>query len=188
MAEQADSRQHELDRRNLIKTLGLGAAAAGTGVASAPEVAESAPLVGPAMRQERESARPTPALPAQPPISIIALNRMGFGPRPGDRAAFIALGGSPEDRLAAYIAQQLDPDSIDDSDVEARIAAANYDSVDLSPDPDTYLQILWAWYINDDGAPGGRNSTGIPRDELIRATFMRAMYSKRQLLEVMTGF
>ena len=113
---------------------------------------------------------------------------MGFGPRPGDRAAFNALGATPDDRLAAYVAQQLDPDSIDDSDVEARIAAANYDSVDLSSDPDTYLQILWAWYINDDGAPGGRNSTGIPRDELIRATFMRAMYSKRQLLEVLTGF
>lgn len=188
MAEQADSRQHEVNRRNLIKTLGLGAAAAGTGAVAVPEVAESAALVGRAMRREREPARLTPSLPAMPPISIVALNRMGFGPRPGDRAAFNALGGTPEDRLAAYVAQQLDPDSIDDSDVEARIAAANYDSVDLSPDPDTYLQILWAWYINDDGAPGGRNSTSIPRDELIRATFMRAMYSKRQLLEVMTDF
>ncbi len=188
MAERAESRQHEVDRRNLIKTLGLGVAAAGTGAAAAPEAAEAAAIVGPAMRRERESTRPTPALPAMPPISIIALNRMGFGPRPGDRADFNALGATPDDRLAAYIAQQLDPASIDDSDVEARIAAANYDSVDLSPDPDTYLQILWAWYMNDDGAPGGRNSTGIPRDELIRATFMRAMYSKRQLLEVMTGF
>ena len=188
MAERAESRQHEVDRRNLIKTLGLGAAAAGTGVAASPKVAEAAAIVGPAMRREREPARPRPQAPALPPISIIALNRMGFGPRPGDRAAFNALGATPDDRLAAYVAQQLDPDSIDDSDVEARIAAANYDSVDLSSDPDTYLQILWAWYINDDGAPGGRNSTGIPRDELIRATFMRALYSKRQLLEVLTGF
>jgi hypothetical protein len=113
---------------------------------------------------------------------------MGFGPRPGDKAAFNALGSTPQERIEAYVAQQLDPASIDDSDLEARMAIANYDSIDLSSDPDTYLQTLWAWYMNDDGAPGGRNSTSIPRDELVRATFMRAMYSKRQLLEVLTGF
>ena len=188
MAERAKARQHELDRRHLIKSLGVGSAAVSAGVTMVPETADAAPIVGPAMRREREPARPTPALPSQPPISIIALNRMGFGPRPGDRAAFNALGSTPDDRLAAYVAQQLDPDSIDDSVLEARLAAANYDSVDVSSDPDTYLQILWAWYINDDGAPGGRNSYYIPHDELLRATFLRAMYSKRQLLEVLTGF
>ena len=188
MAERVDSRQLEVDRRNLLKSLGLGAAAGGAVVARVPKEADAAAIRGPAMRREREPARPTPAQPAQPPISIIALNRMGYGPRPGDRAAFNALAATPDDRLAAYVAQQLDPDSIDDSELEGRLAAANFDSVDLNPVPNTYLRTLWAWYINDDGAPGGRSSTAIPRDELVRATFLRAMYSERQLLEVMTEF
>lgn len=188
MVEQLDSRQLEVNRRNLIKTLGLSAAAAGAGVATTPGEGEAAALVGPAMRQEREPARPTPALPATPPIPVIVLNRMGFGPRPGDRGAFADLGSTHQERLEAYVAIQLDPDSIDDSALEDRIANANYDSVDLTDDPQAYLQTLWAWYVNDDGAPGGRNSSSIPRDELVRATFMRALYSKRQLLEVLTGF
>ncbi|MGB5162851.1 MAG: DUF1800 domain-containing protein [Thermoanaerobaculia bacterium] len=188
MVERVDSRQLEVNRRNLLKTLGLSAAAAGAGVASTPGAAEAAALVGPAMRRERKPARPTPALPATPPLPVIVLNRMGFGPRPGDRAAFNALGSTPQERLEVYVAQQLDPSSIDDSDLEAKIASANYDSVDLSSNPDIYLQTLWAWYINDDGAPDGRDSSWIPREELVRATFMRAMYSKRQLLEVLTSF
>jgi uncharacterized protein (DUF1800 family) len=188
MVERVDSRQLEVNRRHLIKTLGLGAAAAGAGAVGAPSTAEAAALVGPAMRREREPARPTPETAALPSLQVIALNRMGFGQRPGDRAAFNALGSTPQERLEAYIAQQLDPASIDDSVLEAKMAEANYDSVDLSSDPDTYLQTLWAWYINDDGAPGGRDSTWIPREELVRATFMRAIYSKRQLLEVLTEF
>jgi len=188
MAEYLEERQLEPGRRDLLKTMGLGAAAGGTAVAIAPDGVEAAALGSPAMRRQREPGRPTPALPTKPPTSILVLNRMGYGPRPGDRAAYTALGSTPEQRLAAYVAQQLEPTSIDDSDLEARMANASYDSVDLSPDPDTYLQTLWAWYINDDGAPGGRNSTAVPRDELVRATFMRAMYSKRQLLEVLIGF
>ncbi len=188
MAERVDSRQLEVNRRNLIKTLGLSAAAAGAGVATTPGEGEAAAIVGPAMRRERQPARPTPALPARPPLPVIVLNRMGFGPRPGDRRDFTDLGSTPQERLEAYVAIQLDPDSIDDSALEDRIASANYDSVDLTDDPQAYLQTLWAWYVNDDGAPDGRSSSSIPRDELVRATFMRALYSKRQLLEVLTGF
>jgi len=188
MVERVDSRQLEVNRRNLIKSLGLGAATVGAGVAGSPEAAEAVAFGNPAMRGEREPARPTPEAPALPSVPIIALNRMGFGPRRGDRAAFKALGTTPQERLEAYVAQQLDPASIDDSELESNMAIANYDSVDLSSDPDTYLQTLWAWYINDDGAPGGRNSSSIPRDELVRASFMRALFSKRQLLEVTTDF
>src|SRR5436309_2668436 len=61
---------------------------------------------------------------ALPPIEIIALNRMGYGPGPGDVAAFQALGATPEAQLAAYVDQQLNPDTIDDSSCDARIAAA----------------------------------------------------------------
>lgn len=45
-----------------------------------------------------------------------ALNRLGFGPRPGDVATVTRMG------LAAYIEQQLHPSRIDDALVEARLA------------------------------------------------------------------
>src|SRR5437867_10413543 len=59
---------------------------------------------------------------ALPPIEIVALNRMGYGPRPGDVAAFQALGATPDAQLAAYVDQQLNPDTIDDSGCDTRVA------------------------------------------------------------------
>jgi uncharacterized protein (DUF1800 family) len=125
-------------------------------------------------------------LPALPSGAVVALNRMGFGPRPGDLDAFNALGATDAERLAAYVAQQLDPASIDDSAVEARIAGAGFESVGLDPDPDAYLAILWDWYVNGN-SPGGHSSSW-PRDELVRTTFLRATYSQRQLQEILVEF
>jgi hypothetical protein len=39
------------------------------------------------------------ALPTPPPAAIIALNRLGFGPRPGDIAAFNGPAGNDPQRL-----------------------------------------------------------------------------------------
>ncbi len=47
---------------------------------------------------------------------VHALNRIGFGPRPGDVEKVKAMG------LGAYIARQLQPEAIDDSAVEAKLA------------------------------------------------------------------
>src|SRR5579871_5365708 len=44
-----------------------------------------------------------------------ALNRLGYGPRPGDVERIRAMG------LEKWIDQQLDPDAIDDSAFEARL-------------------------------------------------------------------
>jgi len=181
MGEGVTSRQSTLSRRKLLGRLGLGTVAGGL-IASSEAVAKP-----PRALQRRPTRYQAAGTPGLPPGAVIALNRMGFGPAPGDIAAFDALGGDDATRLAAYVAQQLDPDSIDDSEVETRIADANFESIDLSPDPDTYLAILWDWYTND-GAPSGNTSSSIPRDELIRVKFMRTMYSKRQLVEVMADF
>src|SRR5690349_10591534 len=62
-------------------------------------------------------------------LAVIALNRMAFGPRPGDIEAFNALGDTDEERLRAYVEQQLNPDSIDDSDFEARYEAAGFETL-----------------------------------------------------------
>ncbi|HUB17069.1 MAG TPA: DUF1800 family protein [Acidobacteriaceae bacterium] len=54
-----------------------------------------------------------------------ALNRLTFGPRPGDVAAVEAMG------LDQWINQQLNPETIDDSALNARLAA--YPAMQLSP-------------------------------------------------------
>jgi uncharacterized protein (DUF1800 family) len=122
---------------------------------------------------------PTGSVPAPPIGAVIALNRMAFGPRPGDIAAFNALGGSDAARMAAWVAQQLQPETIDDSEADSRITAASYETLDKS------LIELWQdhvvadpdWYIRMQ-----------PFFETERATFLRAVYSRRQLLEVMAEF
>ncbi|MEO6182939.1 MAG: hypothetical protein ABIP71_07575, partial [Verrucomicrobiota bacterium] len=58
--------------------------------------------------------------PFQPPAAetidpiIHALNRVAFGPRPGDYARLKKLGTTPELAATAYIEQQLNPERIDD--------------------------------------------------------------------------
>src|SRR5262245_14483894 len=46
---------------------------------------------------------------------VHVLNRLGYGPRPGDVEEVRALG------LAEYIARQLDPERIDDSGLASRL-------------------------------------------------------------------
>ena len=49
---------------------------------------------------------------------MVALNRMAYGPRPGEVQAVQALG------LNAYVEQQLNPAALDDSICDQRLAAA----------------------------------------------------------------
>jgi uncharacterized protein (DUF1800 family) len=58
----------------------------------------------------------TPALPPRQEKALHALNRLTFGPRPGDVARVESMG------LDAWFEQQLNPASIDDSALDARLA------------------------------------------------------------------
>lgn len=176
-----------VDRRQLVRHSFMAAGAL-TVLGSKPSLAALPAALPPGLTMRPGRDAPLrDGTPELPEAAVIALNRMGFGPRPGDIAAFDALGGNPQARMAAYVSQQLQPDSIDDSELNARLSAAGFESVDLSADPDTYLATLWDWYING-GAPSGNTSSNWPRDELTRATFIRSMYSKRQLSQVMADF
>jgi uncharacterized protein (DUF1800 family) len=119
-----------------------------------------------------------------PPLGVIALNRMGFGPRPGDLEAFEALGTSDSARLEAYIEQQLNPDSIDDSEVVARLAAGKFTTLNKTREQ--------LWVDHHVGPPGGPEPDGTKRLEPFweteRSTFIRAIYSRRQLASVLTDF
>ena len=182
-----------LERRDLLRgALTVGTLVAG-GLTTAPAAHAEPPtrhstfLPGTKLRRSKPRRATKGAAPPHPGMAVVALNRMGFGPRPGDLAAFQALGGNDTDRLNNYVAQQLAPDTLSDTELNNRLSAAGFASYGLSTDPDTLLTTLWDWYINDN-APGGNNNSSIPRDELIRATFLRAMYSRKQLVEVLAAF
>ena len=65
-----------------------------------------------------------------PPLAVIVLNRAAFGPRPGDIEAFNALGATDDAHLTTWVDRQLDPDSIDDSALEARLNIPAYQTLD----------------------------------------------------------
>jgi uncharacterized protein (DUF1800 family) len=128
-----------------------------------------------------------PQAAGSPPATVIALNRMAYGPRPGDVAAINATGG-----LAAYIERQLAPDTIDDSACEAKVAAAKlrirYAAVNetrpLSNLNKTTPQ-LWAIVATDMMDFRERIR---PAEEVRVATLIRSCYSERQLQQVMVEF
>ncbi|MEZ5332010.1 MAG: DUF1800 domain-containing protein [Thermoanaerobaculia bacterium] len=118
-------------------------------------------------------------IPDPPAAGVIALTRLGFGPRPGELAAFEALGATDPQRLQIWVDEQLDPASIDDSEAEARLAAASFESLDKS------LVDLWQDYVVADPPWEIRMR---PYFETERATLLRGLYSRRQLFELLVDF
>jgi uncharacterized protein (DUF1800 family) len=181
-----DRIRSRIDRRDFLKLMGTFAATSAVAAACAPD---STPTPEPtAVVQPPVIPTNAPAGPVLPPIAlgIIALNRMGYGPRPGDLEQFNSLGASDEERLRSYVAQQLDPDSIDDSEFETRYAAAGYETLHKTQDElysdhiannpyDSNDDAYWEWYAK-------------PAYELVDATFLRAVYSRKQLVEVLADF
>jgi uncharacterized protein (DUF1800 family) len=134
-----------------------------------------------------------------------ALNRLGYGPRPGDVDRIRQMG------LEKWINQQLHPESIDDSALGARLSS--YPTLAMSsatllaeyPTPETaakrtgisveaYRKQLEEMGRNQ-AANGGLGMRGVedrrPQrivDELAMAKLTRAIYSERQLNEQLTDF
>jgi Protein of unknown function (DUF1800) len=144
-----------MNRRTFLKSIGVGSAGAltvGTGMMRALAAPELPPALRfPAMAEERSQA-------------FHALNRLAYGPRPGQLAAVEQQG------VQAWIEAQLNPESIDDSAMEALLG--EFITLDLS-----YEEML---------AVGMRPPQAAA--ELVKATILRQAFSERQLLEVMTNF
>lgn len=128
-----------------------------------------------------------PAPPALPPTSLAesqqamhVLNRLGYGPRPGDLEAVRRAG------VAAWIEAQLQPERLDDRAAEARAAALQVPS--MSP-----RALMDAYPLPQDVKrqgmePRPEQSPQAMIGELQRARVLRAVYSERQLQEVMVDF
>lgn len=132
-----------------------------------------------AMRVPQPRQHVAKAVEAPPAAAVLALNRMAFGPRPGDIEAFNALGGSDAQRLVAHVDQQLDPASINDSVCNARIAAAGFTTINKSQPQ------LWQDHVV---AGVDWSERMRPYFETERLTFLRAVHSRRQLVEVLADF
>ena len=94
--------------------------------------------------------------------SFHLLSRAAYGPWPGDLDRVRAIGSE------AWIEEQLSPETIDDTSCDLR--ARRFETI---------------WH-----EPGTCYEYKKPvlREEITRHTLLRALYSKRQLLEVMVGF
>ena len=121
-----------------------------------------------------------PGSPPLPGLEVIAHNRLAFGPRPGDLQAFPTLGATPDACLQTYVDQQLNPNAIDDSQCNTRMAAAGFTTLNKT------LEQLWADHVVNNQQ--GWEYRMLPMVESERATWIRAVYSKRQLFEVMVDF
>ena len=112
--------------------------------------------------------------PFQPPtsdsIDLIshALNRLTFGGRPGDYARVKALRKDPGAAFQAFVAEQLNPENIDDRVTD--YALRRFDT------------------LNQPLAEMFEYKEHVLLDELTRATLLRATLSERQLYEVMVQF
>ncbi|MEM1181697.1 MAG: DUF1800 domain-containing protein [Acidobacteriota bacterium] len=111
-----------------------------------------------------------------PPLGVLVFNRLAYGLRPGDLAAFDALGPDDDTRLATWIDQQVNPDILDDSELISYISGANFATINKS------RAQLWTDHVVDN------TERTRPREEIERLTFLRAQFSRRQLQAVMVDF
>lgn len=143
-----------------------------------------------------------------PPSEVIALNRMGFGPRParsplvrnpagfaGDIVRIQQSGG-----LNAYITAQIAPQSIDDSycdevlnTAQMRINYARKSGFyaalnELRPLSTLSKSVAELWYLRDFAMQMDWQERMWPFWQVRTATLIRAIYSERQLLEIMVDF
>lgn len=117
-------------RASILSSGLIGLLAASAGAQNAPLVASTPAVNAAPIRAWNEPLSGAPA-------ALHVLNRLAFGPRPGDVEEVQRIG------VRAYIEAQLRPDAIDDSALEAKVA-----SLDLLR---ASSQRLWLAYVGDRG-------------------------------------
>lgn len=131
-------------------------------------------------RDSFDSASVPPPAGNGPALAIKVLNKAAYGPRPGEIAAFNALGANDDARLNAWLDQQLDPDALVDTDCDNRVAAANYTPLGMT------VPQLWAKYVRGDSQAWPVRYH--PTEAAYCVNVIRGLYSKRQLFETMVAF
>ncbi len=119
-----------------------------------------------------------------PNIIHRVLSKMAFGSNSSDTAYIQALpGATDQEKLLAYIDEQLSPNSIDDSYTEAILSASGYTTLNK-----TRIELYQEHLRRPDGVEIPWQTHILPGRETHFATFVRAINSKRQLFETLTDF
>ncbi|MGQ9897702.1 MAG: DUF1800 domain-containing protein [Acidobacteriota bacterium] len=132
-------------------------------------------------------------VPSLPPLEVIAANRMGFGPRPGDLDRIRAMG------FAAYVEEQLHPNDADDPLFLAKRQSArlriNYSAGNGYPALDEQRPLTALskplgelWRLSNFSIPMAFAERVRPLEEVRAETVLRGVYSKWQLREVLVDF
>ena len=148
----------DLTRRRFLELMGTASAATCAGCTNIPFDFDLG-LTVPDVPMPEQSTAPTLAI--KDPVSH-ALDRVTYGARPGDYQRVSAMG------IEAFIEEQLSPEKIDDSYCKKtirRYQTIAYPAGELFEYRET---LLW--------------------NDLASATVLRAVYSERQLYEVMVNF
>lgn len=160
-----------LSRRDFLRLGSLTAAAASVTSCSVAaryvtqdEIPDTLPIPTAVPPNSAGSTTPAPGFPTVT-VNVIhrLLNRAGYGPRPGDLARVSDMG------FEAYLEEQLNPDSIEDTAADLMMRNLTYYHMDID-------QIV------------GRDNIPDVITELTTATIGRAVYSKKQLYEAMVEF
>jgi uncharacterized protein (DUF1800 family) len=183
-------------RRRFLKATAAGAAATATAVVvTAQERPEARPAVQAPQRQiylpQVHGSRATTG--ASAPVEVIATNRMAYGPRPGDLERVRQIG------LETLIDEQLNPNDGDDPLLLPRLTAARlkirYNAGEGYPArnqaaPLTLLDkgVKDLWSLTDYDNKMDWQERMRPFDEVRVATWLRAVYSKWQLRELLVEF
>ena len=153
----------KFSRRQFIHAGGVTALAATTACDAIPE----ALLVGRRVPSRGEGPFQVPTSASTDLISH-ALNRLTFGPRPGDYQRVRKLGADEDTAFAAFLDEQLNPSAINDPAAEN--ALRRFET--LGEPPGELFEYQEKLLLT----------------ELTRGTLLRAVLSERQLYEVMVHF
>lgn len=175
-----------LTRRDFLKVGGTFAATSVLAACAPGE--ESNPTAAPVDTSVQDVVITPEAQTALPPVplAILALSRLTFGIRPGDVEAFNALGATDDERLLNFVTQQLNPDAIDDSEFENRYNSAGFETLQKTHEQLYYDHIAANPYDSNDDTYWDWYSK--PAYELSDATMLRAVHSKKQLVELLADF
>jgi uncharacterized protein (DUF1800 family) len=178
-----------MDRRTFLKE-----AAVGTSALVAAEGFNFIPLKAKAADQTGSGA-------GRCPLEVIALIRMGYGPTASSLEHFEKLGSNPTSRFVNYVEEQINPNHIDDKVCTDRLNQAHFKTlnkslVQLWTDHVVAAEEMTAGTAKDRDKPAGEKGEKNkehdlrmePVNEVEQATWIKAVYSKRQLNEVLVGF
>lgn len=180
----------ELSRRDFLKIASLTTAAGALAACTAqpppsPTVTPTSSPIPAGPTPEQPASTPSPRT-ELPDLATVVFGRLAFGARAAERESLVNLGETDEARLQAWVETQLAPDTLDDSEFETRYQQAGFVTLEKSLE-----QLVLDHIVNN---PYGDNDDRhwqwfqLPSEELVEATFLRAVYSRKQFQELLADF